>query len=264
MYNEDILATEVDENTDTTTAEEIVGEQVEQIGTPETKTYTQEQLDEIVGKRLARNTAKIRKEYERENAKYKNLENVLRAGTGKESVEEMTNTFADFYRQKGIEIPKEPTYSAKDIETLARAEASDIINGGIEEVIEETDRLADIGYDNMSPREKAVFRELAQYRKNAEESKELAKLGVTEDVYTSKEFKDFAKQFNSDTPITKIYEIFNKMQPRKEYKTAGSMKNNEVEKNKDYYTPEEIERLTDEDLDDPRVWEAVRRSMTNS
>jgi hypothetical protein len=31
---------------------------------------------------------------------------------------------------------------------------------------------------------------------------------------------------------------------------------------KDYYSPEEIDRLTEEDLDDPQVWEAVRRSMT--
>lgn len=29
------------------------------------KTYTQSQLDEIVGKRLARNSTKIRKEYEK-------------------------------------------------------------------------------------------------------------------------------------------------------------------------------------------------------
>ena len=31
---------------------------------------------------------------------------------------------------------------------------------------------------------------------------------------------------------------------------------------KDYYSPEDIKNLTEEDLADPHVWEAVRRSMT--
>ena len=42
----------------------------------------------------------------------------------------------------------------------------------------------------------------------------------------------------------------------------GSMKQSQGNVVKDYYTPEEIERLTEEDLDNPKVWEAVRRSMT--
>ena len=81
------------ENVETPTTEENGGE-VEQITPPE-KTYTQAELDEIVGKRLARNKAKITKEFER---KYGALEEVLKAGTGAGSVEEMTDTFKSFYR----------------------------------------------------------------------------------------------------------------------------------------------------------------------
>ena len=40
------------------------------------------------------------------------------------------------------------------------------------------------------------------------------------------------------------------------------MTSTQAPKVKDYYSPEEIERLTEEDLDNPKVWEAVRRSMT--
>jgi hypothetical protein len=255
MDNKDIIVTDVTENVETTT-EEMGGT----VAT-EPKTYTQEEVDKIVGNRLARNTAKIRKEYDR---KYGNLENVLRAGTGKESVEEMTDTFADFYRKKGISIPTEPTYSARDIETLARAEASDIIQGGLEDVIDEVDRLADIGVANMTPREKALFTELANYRKDAEESRDLAKLGVTEDVYTSKEFKEFASQFNSNTPITKVYEIFNKMQPKKETRTMGSMKNTASTDNgvKDFYTRDEALQYSKADFDkNPKLYEAIVKSM---
>ncbi len=257
--NMNLVTEEVTENVVPTT-EEVV-EQVEQVTEPTPKTYTQEQLDEIVGKRIARNTAKIRKEYDR---KYGQLEYVLKAGTGKESVEEVTDTLTKFYESKGIQIPTEPTYSARDIEVLAKAEATDIIKAGLDDVIEEVDRLADIGLHNMSDREKAVFKELAEYRKTAEAGKELSKIGVTEDVYTSTEFKEFAGQFNSNTPITKIYEIYNKMQPKKEVRTMGSMTNNTPTETgvKDFYTRDEALKFTREDYDkNPALFKAVEQSM---
>lgn len=259
MDNNTILATEVAENVEPTTEE--IGKEVEQIATPEPKTYTQEEVDEIVGNRLARNTAKIRKEYDK---KYGKLESVLRAGTGKEDVAEMTDAFTKFYESKGIQIPKEPTYSSRDIEILAKAEAGDIIKSGLDDVIEEVDRLADIGLNNMTAKEKAVFKELAEYRKTAEQGRELSKLGVTEDVYTSKEFKDFASKFASGTPVTEIYEIYNKMQPRKEVRTAGSMKNATQTDTgvKDFYTRDEALQFTKKDFDkNPALYKAVEKSM---
>ena len=239
--------------------------QVEQISEPE-KLYTEEdfnkKLDEVLGKKIARKEAKIRKEYER---KYGELESVLKAGTGKEDVGEMTDTFKQFYASKGIQIPKEPTYNSRDIEVLAKAEASDIIKSGLDDVIEEVDRLADIGLNNMSAREKAVFKELAEYRKNAEQGKELSKLGVGEDVYNSKEFKDFASKFSSNTSITEIFEIYNKMQPKKEVRTIGSMKNaTQTETGvKDFYTRDEALQFTKKDFDrNPALFKAVEQSMS--
>lgn len=260
MNGEETFVTEVTENVEGTTEQT----QVEQIAQPE-KTYTEAEfnakLDEVLGKKIARKEAKIRKEYER---KYGELENVLKAGTGKEDVEEVTSTFRQFYEGKGVKIPTTPTYSTRDIEALAKADASDIINAGLEDVIEEVDRLADIGLNNMTERERAVFKQLAEYRKNAEQGKELSKMGVTEDVYNSKEFKEFAGQFNSTTPITKIYEIYNKMQPKKEVRTAGSMTNTNAPDNgvKDFYSFEEASKFTKADFDkNPELYKAVEKSM---
>ena len=78
LENENLVA-EATENVEQTTEKA-------QVETPVEKTYTQSELDDIVGKRLARNSIKIRNEYDKA---YVELENVLRAGTGKESVEEM-------------------------------------------------------------------------------------------------------------------------------------------------------------------------------
>ena len=244
---------------------EILVEQTENVETTTeqipVKTYTQEEVDAIVGKAKARAKAKIEKDYQR---KYGGLEEVLKAGTGKQSVEEMTDTFANFYRQKGITIPEKPAYSAKDIEVLAKAEAEEIIRGGFEDVVEEVDRLTAVGAANMTPREKAVFRVLAEHRQNAERSSELVKLGVGEDVYNSQEFRDFAAKFNANTPIKDIYDIYNKTKPKKEIKTMGSMKNNASTDNgvKDFYTRDEALRFTKADYDkNPALYKAVEASM---
>ena len=244
---------------------EQVTENVEQT-TEETPKYTEAdfnaKLDEVLGKKIARREAKIRKEYER---KYGQLEDVLKAGTGKESVEEVTDTFKQFYENKGIKIPQRPVYSTEDIETLAKADAEDIIRSGFDEVVEEVDRLAELGVANMSAREKVLFKTLADHRNNTERGRELAQLGVTQDVYDSKEFKEFAGQFTPTTPIRKIYEIYQKTQPKKEIKTMGSMRNATSEDGgvKDFYSYEEASRFTRKELDkNPALYEAIKKSMT--
>ena len=240
---------------------EQVAENVEETTKETPKMYTQEEVDAIVGKSKARAKAQVKKEYDR---KYGNLETVLRAGTGKESVEEMTSTFADFYEKKGIKINKNPSYSDKDVEILAKADAADIINDGYDYVVEEVDRLAKIGVGNMTAREKAYFKVLAEHRKDTERHNELSKIGVTEDVYNSKDFQDFAGKFNSSTPIADIYNIYTKTQPKKEIKPMGSMTNKTSEDGtvKDFYTRDEALQFTKKDFDkNPALFKAVQESM---
>lgn len=248
IKNENLVAEEVTENVEQTTEQ-----------TP--KTYTQEEVDAIMGKRVARAEAKIRKEYDRD---YGELMETLEAGTGKKGVKEIKDTFRDFYQKKGIKMPQKPSYTAKDIEVLARAEANEIINSGYEDVVEEVERLAKLGAAHMSPREKAVFKTLAEHRQQAERGMELSKIGVKEDVYRSKDFTDFASKFNVNTPITDIYDIYSKTQTKKEFKTMGSMKNTDSNdsKVKEFYTPEEARKFTKKDYDNnPALFKAVENSM---
>lgn len=244
---------------------EQVAENTEQTAEQSPKTYTEAEfnakLDEVLGKKIARREAKIRKEYDR---KYGELTDVLKAGTGKEDVGEMADTFKKFYASKGIKVPERNDYSQQDIEVLARAEADDIIRSGFDEVVEEVDRLAGIGAKNMNAREKAVFKVLAEHRQSAEQAKELAKIGVTEDVFNSQEFKDFRGKFNPTTPISDIYDIYRKTQPKKEFKTMGSMKNSTSEDGtvKDFYTRDEALQFTKKDLDNnPALYKAIEASM---
>lgn len=249
MIENEILV-EQTENVETTT---------EEIST--VKTYSQEEVDAIVGRAKARTKAKIEKDYQR---KYGDLEEVLKAGTGKQSVEEITGAFTDYYRGKGVTIPEKPTYSAKDIEILARAEADEIIHSGFDEVVEEVDRLAGIGVANMTAKEKAVFKALAEHRQTAERGRELSSIGVAEDVYNSQSFRDFAGKFNPNTPVKDIYDIYAKTQPKKEIKTMGSMKSGAQADNgvKEFYSVEEAKKIPVSEYNkNPALWEAVQRSM---
>ena len=178
--------------------------------------------------------------------------------------EEITDTFTNFYRGKGVILPEKPSYSDKDIEVLARAEAKEIIESGYEDVVEEVDRLAELGVEKMTAREKAYFKVLAEHRQKTEKQNELAKIGVTDDVYNSQEFQEFAGKFNPKTPIAEIYNLYNKTQPKKEIKPMGSMKNSTSDDNtvKDFYTRDEALKFTKADFDkNPALYKAVTESM---
>lgn len=218
-----------------------------------------ERLDEILPKKLARKEAKMRREYAQ---KYGKLETVVNAGLGTNDIDEAVNKLSDFYSKRGIRIPSEPKYSDKDLEVLAKAEATEIISGGYEDIAEETERLASMDPERMNAREKKVYSLLLEEKKKQDEAKELATLGISEKDLNSPEFREFEADLNPELPLKRKFELYQKQKPKQEIKTIGSMTGVPGSKVKDYYSPEEISRLTEEDLDDPRIWEAVRRSMT--
>ena len=274
MFEENENLALEDENAVEQPAEEVVDEVLDnEVGNNETteektdddskKLYTEEEMnqrvDELLAKKIARKTNQIEREYRK---KYSKLENVLNAGLGTKTVEDATEQLTEFYTNKGITIPNEPSYSERETEVLANAEANEIISLGYDEIKEETDRLAGIGVDNMSNRDKIIFQKLASERTKIEQEKELASVGIDKTKLEDEEFKDFRKKLNSDLSLKEQYEMFLKFKPKKEVKKMGSMKQGATAKVKDYYSPEEIDRLTDEDLDNPEVWEAVRKSMT--
>ena len=267
MEENNIPVTDVTENVDDLPTEELVdgaaesgGQEPEQnVEQPAVETFTKEQVDEMIAKKLARKEAKIRKEYDK---KYGKLENVLKAGTGEEDLDKVTDAFTNFYTKKGIQIPDTPRYSQREMEILANAEAEDIISSGYEDIVEEVDRLADIGADNMTAQEKLIFSKLAKERTRIEETKELASIGVTE---LTDDFKDFAKKLNPSLSTKEKYEMYVKLNPAKKGEPIGSMKSNTVKDNgvKEFYTYEEAVRFTKADYDkNPALFKAVENSMS--
>lgn len=248
--------TESDVVEDATSNEETVEKQVE--------TFTKEQVDEIVAKKIARTKAKMQKQYEAKENKHKQFENLVMAGTQTSSPEEAYNKLNDFYVEKGITIPKyEPSYDDRDVEVLATNDANEIISYGYDEIVEEVDRLNEIGYENMSKRDKILFQKLATERQKQEEIMELQAIGVSEDILENKDFINYANKLNPKLSLKEKYEMYLGTQPKKEINNMGSMKNTPVEKTiKDFYTVEEAQRLTDDDYKKhPELYEIIEKSM---
>ena len=278
-YDVQTPVTDVTENTEAQSVEENE-EGIELTDTAsneeekkEVKTYTEEEfekavndrLNNILPKKIEREKSKMERKYRDELAKYEETESILKKGFGAKDISDANKKMRDFYKEQGIEIPEyqTPRYSEEDEKILGKAEASKIIDLGYDEMQEEANRLAEIGLDKMTPRQKVMFNTLAEELTHQKQIKELAELGVKEDVLNNSDFKEFASQFNSKTPIKNVYEMYTKVnQTKPKFEKIGSMKSNVQDKVKDYYTDEEISKLTDEELDDPKIWEAVRKSMT--
>lgn len=236
-------------------------EQEQQPRIQQPKTYTQEEVDDIVSRRLARREGRLRREYD---DTYGRLMTVLRTGTGKEDPGEIADSLAEFYGKRGVTVEQKPAYSEREEAILARAEAEDIIRSGDDEVAYEVERLAKLGAEKMSAREKAVFQSLANHRQNAQRNQQLSELGVSEEVYNGKEFRDFASKFTASTPVTDIYDIYSKLQPKKDIKPMGSMTNTESGDKgvKDFYSRDEALKFSQKDLDkNPALYQAIIKSM---
>ena len=269
--NENLVEEETTENTEEQTAEENVEdngevsektteEEVVETEEPQERLYTKEEVDKIKVRTKRRIEDKVRREYER---KYGRAETVLKAGLQKDDFEEAVNELENYYTQEGVRIP-EFKYSQRDTEILAKAEADEIIDSGYDDIVEEVDRLASIGVDNMSDRDRIVFQKLAEERKRVEEEKELASLGLGKDADTT-EFKEFSKKLNPDLSMKDKYEMYLKFKPSPKVETIGSMKNTKADDKgvKEFYTRDEALKFTKQDFDrNPALFKAVENSMS--
>lgn len=249
------------ELTDTSNAEDVKEETSEEIKNEPEKIYTEDEFNQKFDAKFKRREAKIRKEYEK---KYSKLENVLNAGLGTSSIEEATSRLNDYYREQGIKIPDdvETKYSDEDTEKLANLDAEEIISLGYEEMIEEGDRLAALG-KNMTQREKLVLEKLNSKVNEINEMKELSAIGISKEQVEDPDFKEYAKKLNPSLSLKEKFEMYQSTKPKREIKQMGSMKNETIAY-KDYYTADEISKLSEEQLEDPKVWKAVRNSMTKN
>lgn len=262
--NENLVEEETTENVEGQTTEENVQEdttddvdKTEEV--VEEPKFTRDEVNEMVAKRSARIEAKLRREYEK---KYGRAETVLKTGLQKDNLEDAVSELENYYEEQGVRIPK-TQYSERDTEILAKAEADEIIDSGYDDIVEEVDRLAKIGVDNMSNRDKIIFQRLAEERMKLEDEKEMKALGLGKDSDTD-DFKEFSKKLNPSLSMKDKYEMYLKFKPKPKVETIGSMKNTKEKDSgvKEFYTRDEALKFTKADFDkNPALYKAVEKSM---
>lgn len=258
MENENSV-TEVTENVEQTT-EEIVAQEQEQNG----KFYTDEELDRMLSDRYARGYKKAERQAKKaEHKKYGKLEHVLKSGLEVDNLEAAEKKLEEFYTEQGVNIPAYQEYDDDDIKTLANKDVDDIISDGDNAIEEELKRLTDLGTENMSKRQKAVFQKLYGFHQTAKERKELAGMGVDMKTIESDEYKNFVKKLNPELSAKEKYELYEKTLPKEKVTPIGSMTNTSSSNDvKEFYTYEEASKFTKEDFDkNPELFKAVENSM---
>ena len=229
-------------------------EEVVELTDTEKPKYTDADLDEIIAKKINRE----RKKLEREYADAVEISNIVQKGINASDLKTAKEQIRNFYEEQGIEINNR---TDKEEKILGKDDANELLELGFEEAEEEANRLAGIGYDNLSVRDKEKFTTLASALTYEKNKKELKEMGVSESILNDDEFKEFSSQFNSGTPLNKIYDLYKMSKPKKETHTMGSMKGIDSKIENEFYTDDELNKLTLEELSDPKVWDKVRKSM---
>ena len=270
---------EVTENTDAQAVEKF-GEGIELTDTAETEKetveetkeeqpkgrfMTDEEIDNLVMKKVNRRMAKLEAQKEKELSVYKDTENVLKSALGANNIDEANKKLREYYTAEGVKLPDvyKPGLTSREVEVLAKADAQDFIDDGYESMLNEANRLAAKEYKNLNERERIVFNTLAEKLTQEDNKRNLLKLGATEDILNDKDFIDFKNQFNSKTPIGDIYNLYLKTRDSKTKPVAmGSMKDTVAQKEtKDFYSPTDVKNLSDDDWNKPGVWERALASM---
>lgn len=243
---EEEVSTEELEYTDST--DETETEPVEQTEEPEkVKTFTQDEVDEIISRRIKREKNRMDREYSEELNKYKELAYLTEKGLNANDLDETLEKSRKFYEEQGIKYV--PSANTKDDEILARAYANEIIDDC--DSIEDLESYANkLKKGNLTNKNKLVLENIVSEINNRKRLTDLKKIGVSEDIYNSKEFRDFESKFTKETPIDEIYSLYSSKKQVSKPANPGSMKSIQAKEKKGYITEAEYDKMTDKEIEE--------------
>lgn len=207
-------------------------------------------FEEKVEERLIRDRINRERKQSQELAKYRQLENIIKAGVGADNLDDAISKTSSFYKEQGIDIPEyKAMHSEREEKILAKADAELIIDLGMQEMEAEANRIANIPQDKRSVREQTMFNTLCERIVEQKQVNELKEKGIKTEILEDKSFKEFKNKFAFNTPISDIYEIYSKLntKPVEKPASAGSAKN-EVGKATETFSAERINNMTPQEL----------------
>lgn len=264
MEEEETIEQEYDDNSESKEVEETE-EEVEEETTEEPekvkKTFTQDEVNQMIEKRVKRERNKIDRKYKEQLSKYEELAYLTQEGLDTDDFDEALNKTREFYAEKkGIKYT--PKSDNRDEEILANAYAREIIEDceSVEDIEDAIQNISNKG-TRLTERDGFIIKDLDKEVKRRKRLAELSELGVSEDVYNSDGFRSFESKFNENTPISDIYELYNTTHKvEKKIQNPGSMKSVPSTEKKDFISEKEYDRMTEKEIEENM--ELIRNSMS--
>lgn len=261
--NDENETVEEQEETNNVSEEESESSQDNVVEEEEKISMTQKEFDEKMKIRLERQERSLKRKFDEELSEYERTKQILSSTFGTDDIKELNQKMIDYYTEEGIEIPeaKPKGLTNEEIEILGNAEAQKIIELGEEEIIEELDRLKIKGADNLTPKEKYVYKNLYETLEHKKQLDELEENGIDASILEDSDFKQYEKKFSQDMSLVEKVNLYQQLTQKEPPKKPGSMESTPVTQDKDYYTEEEVVNLSPEEWQKPGVWEKVRASQ---
>lgn len=209
-----------EENKEVLVDAETTEQPAEEVGAAEEtkaeKTYTQADIDDMKAKwesgfqkRLGKEIDKKLRTYEEENFKKDQLIDVLKEQTQRETIDDLLDMSEEQY---GVTIPRTRT-SRNDEKVLGKHDAEEILELEDNDFAEkELNRLANLKRTERQEETYEALKSTLEVRKfEAERNKQIKENGLDEEVINSDDFRAFENKFSMDTPITDIYDLFEKI-----------------------------------------------------
>lgn len=261
MEEENLSTPEVVDEEPVEVARETENDSVQDTSEQDIDKLVEDRANQLTEERIGKRLAREQKKHEKELSKYKELSRIVESGLGVNSIDDAISQTKSFYTDQGVEIPDENPIREREERILGKADAEDISELGYEEMEAEANRLASI--PKRSVREQETFNTLCQKLTDINDEQKLISKGVDSKILQDEDFQKFRSQFNYNVGIDDIYSMYNKVtgKIREVPASPGSAKTvTPIEQIKDYISPEDFDKLTEEQLNDPRVMAIVDKS----
>ncbi len=261
VVNDDVPETSQEEQIETDASNEVeeVQETTKEVVQPSAEDI-EKQIEERANKiveekmeaRLIRDRINREREEAKSKAKYEELETIMKAALGAKDIDDVITKSKEFYKEQGIQIPEiisKSSYNEREEMILAKADAEQIIGLGKKEMEEEASRIASIPKNERSVRDNTIFKEVCTKLMIMKDEESLKSKGYDMKILEDKDFSSFRSQFNIDTPVSKIYEMYSKLNPKTVEKpaSAGSAKS-ENNTSGETFSAERINNMKPEEM----------------
>jgi len=239
---------EVEETVEPTAEEPITETAPEQT---QEKTYTRVELQAELDRVAKQERERGKRQTEKEYAPFKDLAEIVQQGAGLEvnDPSELSKVLRQAFEQQGVKFPeKKAELNQREQSVLGRADAEETVKNGLDYVMDELKE-----FEKKQPqtqREIEYMNTLMDYASVQMAAKDLESKGIdSKKIFADRDFQEFAKDFRTDIPLSRIYEKWQKSKGEKPTapESTGSVKG-AGKTNDTYFTLDQVKSMSRDEI----------------